>query len=252
MNKICVLIQARTGSSRLPKKIVLPFYNDQSILLILLNRIKKAIPPEISIVVATTTSSADDAIVELCKEHNFNFFRGCESDVLNRFITAAEQFDCSAIIRICADNLFLDIDSLIILIDRFRLCKADYMSFITSNGNQSIKTHYGLWAEAVLLKSLKEVQSFTNESIYHEHVTNYIYEHSEIFNTEYIPIDPYIEAHSCLRLTIDTAIDFEIQKKIYSDLSDKDNFTSYDIIKYLEDKPEIYKKMEEIIYFNKK
>lgn len=36
-----IIIQARCGSSRLPNKMVLPFYQNQSILSILLSRLKK-------------------------------------------------------------------------------------------------------------------------------------------------------------------------------------------------------------------
>lgn len=66
-NDIGIIIQARTGSSRLPNKMILPFYENTCILDILLNRLKLFIP-DIPIIVATTNAENDGAIVEISKQ----------------------------------------------------------------------------------------------------------------------------------------------------------------------------------------
>ena len=86
-----IIIQARCGSSRLPNKMVLPFYQSQSILSILLSRLKKKITST-PIIVATTTNLKDDLITTICKQHNIPYYRGSENDVLQRFIDAAEFY----------------------------------------------------------------------------------------------------------------------------------------------------------------
>ena len=146
MNKLGIIIQARTGSTRLPSKMILPFYGNDGILSILLSRLTQCKLAD-SIIVATTSSSPDDAICDLVREHRVKCFRGDENDVLDRFIQAARYYGISKIIRICADNPFLDIESLDSLILASENIDADYVSFCTSNHTPTIKTHFGFWAE---------------------------------------------------------------------------------------------------------
>ena len=103
MNKLGIIIQARTGSTRLPSKMILPFYGNDGILSILLSRLTQCKLAD-SIIVATTSSSPDDAICDLVREHRVKCFRGDENDVLDRFIQAARYYGISKIIRICADR----------------------------------------------------------------------------------------------------------------------------------------------------
>ena len=113
MSETGIIIQARTGSTRLPNKIFLPFYKEKGILELIIDRIKNSI--DLPIVIATTEKSKDDKIVELAGEKEIACFRGSELNVLNRYIKTAEKFNFSNIIRICADNPFLDIEDLIVL-----------------------------------------------------------------------------------------------------------------------------------------
>ena len=85
MNVIAIT-QARTGSTRLPNKI-LKQIEKTSLLEIHLNRVLKAKKID-ALIVATTTNSKDIAIVELCEMHNTQVFRGSENDVLDRFYKA--------------------------------------------------------------------------------------------------------------------------------------------------------------------
>jgi len=108
---ITIIIQARMGSTRLPKKMLLPFEEQKGVLEILIDKILH-LKSEVSIVLATTTNPADDELALLAKQKNILVFRGDEDDVLKRFIDAAEQFNVQRIIRVCADNPFLDINAL--------------------------------------------------------------------------------------------------------------------------------------------
>lgn len=214
---IGVVIQARSGSTRLPNKMNLNFHNGHTILEIIIARIQRDFS-DLKIVLATTNSKKDDALLEKIKPHNIDVFRGSEDDVLDRFIKAAEHFGFRKIIRICADNPFLDMESLRVLINTFSSSMADYMSFETKQGIPSIKTHFGFWAEAVKLSALKKVQDLTNEKFYLEHVTNYIYEHPKYFKTEFLAIPEYLN-DTQIRLTIDTKADFEITRELYNEVA---------------------------------
>lgn len=251
-SKLGIIIQARTGSTRLPNKMILPFYKEFSVLEILFLRLKNAFS-EIEIIVATTTNTNDDIIELKAIEYGLKCFRGNELDVLNRFIETAEIFKIEKIIRICADNPFLDIPSLKILVEKFENIDSDYLAFSTSENVPTIKTHYGFWAEAVTLNALQKVVRLTNEKIYHEHVTNFIYSNSEIFNIHFVKINKEIESNNSIRLTLDTLEDFKLQKSIFAVLYKKNiDFSLSDVILYLNRNPEYFNIMRSQINKNSK
>ena len=59
---IGIIIQARLGSTRLPGKILLPFYGKQTIIDILMVKLHQATTSKV--VVATTTDPSNDLLVE--------------------------------------------------------------------------------------------------------------------------------------------------------------------------------------------
>ena len=62
-----IIIQARTGSTRLHNKILLPFYGEQRIIDILIGNIKQACAGK-TIVLATTDRPQDDILEEVARE----------------------------------------------------------------------------------------------------------------------------------------------------------------------------------------
>ena len=218
-----IIIQARVGSKRLPNKMLLPFYLNKGVLELLLEKLKNQLA-HLPIVVATSDKNEDNKIVEICNKHNINFFCGSEENVLERFIDAANKYNLTKIIRICADNPFLNIDEINNLIHNFQKSELDYLSFQTSNGIPVMRTHFGFWAEVVTLNALKKIRKSTESSFYFEHVTNYIYKNLTRFNAKFILIDPFVEHQQSIRMTLDTIEDFNLLKEIYNEylkLSDK-------------------------------
>lgn len=218
-----IVIQARTGSTRLPRKMVLPFYNDITLIEVVINNLLQIFPKE-QIVLATTTSTNDDFLVDIAKTSGINVFRGSEENVLERFIKAAEYYDLTHLIRVCADNPFLIQKQLQQLSDCGQNSNADYVAYFFKNALPSIKTHSGFFAEWVSVDALKKVASNTNEKLYIEHVTNFIYANSKLFLIEKIDV-PDQEFCDKVRLTIDTIDDFEICKYIYTTLPSRKNIT---------------------------
>jgi len=252
MKNIGIIIQARTGSTRLPNKMKLPFYEGESVLELMLKKLKTKYSPS-QIIVATTTATRDDVIEEMGQAAGVKIFRGSEQDVLSRFVEAANHFGFDKIVRICSDNPFLDIDGLWSLTERFMCSSTDYLSYALSDGTPTIKTHYGFWAECVTLDALQRVQQMTNESLYHEHVTNYIYTHRDLFSCEFIAIPNFLEQNKKIRLTLDTAEDFALQQEIYKALATPNHFpTLTEVIQYLEQHPTCYDIMNQQILKNSK
>ena len=250
MSQLGIILQARTGSTRMPEKVILPFHEGKSILDLLLEKVKRLNVP---VVLATTVNQSDDRICELAGKHEVSVFRGSENDVLDRFVQAARQFQFGKIVRVCADNPFLDLDGMKTLIRRFENLEADYLSFQLAGNKPSILTHFGFWTEAVRLDALEKAQQLTSEKLYHEHVTNFIYGNPDLFNVQFIPADPLVFSRNDIRMTLDTPEDFEIQKEIFAAISkEKPNFAIPEIVNWLDQHKEILELMKKEIRKNQK
>jgi spore coat polysaccharide biosynthesis protein SpsF len=250
MSQLGIILQARTGSTRMPEKVILPFYKEQSILDLLLEKVKKLGVPA---VLATTINPSDDRICALAEKHDVPVFRGSENDVLDRFIQAARQFGFSKIIRVCADNPFLDLAGIQTLIAEFSKSDADYLSFQLTGNKPSILTHFGFWTEAVRLEALGKAAELTTERLYHEHVTNFVYGNPELFNVQFIQADPLVFSRIDIRMTLDTPEDFEIQQRIFATISKENpNFGIPEIVSWLDQHPEILDLMKKEILKNQK
>jgi len=243
------IVQARLGSTRLPGKIMLPFYKDECILDMLLKKLEKF--ADVKLVVATSLSVNDDRLAEYLNHKNINVYRGSEEDVLQRFIDAAEANGIDKAIRICSDNPFMDEEGLEELINAVSNSNADYIGFRVNN-KPTIKTHFGFWGEYVSLSVLKKVTTFTNEKIYHEHVTNYIYSHPEKFKIEWIETPSFLQNRNDIRLTIDTTDDFKTAQYIYNNLKSNKDLSIKNIIFYLDNHPNLLSFMQKQINNNSK
>jgi len=244
------IIQARTSSSRLPDKILLPFYKNKTILDIIIERMAKRFN-NYPIILATTTNQADDILYRFAERWKIKFFRGDEQNVLTRFIEAAKENDLTSIIRICSDNPFLDMDSLDELIQESQDENFDYVSFRV-NSKPAIKSHYGLWSEYVTLPALKIVALNAYHDNYKEHVTNYIYENPSLFKIKWIDVPPYLTKAE-LRFTVDTIEDFHLQQEIYTRLIRRNkNFKIIDLINFIYSEKSYLDLMKEQIKKNQK
>jgi spore coat polysaccharide biosynthesis protein SpsF len=241
--KTGIIIQARKGSTRLPNKMVLPFYNNKGVLELLIEKLIKEFPKK-QIILATTTNENDDELVTIAKNIGINIFRGSENNVLKRFIEAAEKFQFKNMIRICADNPFLDIPHIHILIKEIEKNRFDYLSYKTENGLPTIKSHLGLFAEGVTLDALQKVNDVTGKALYQEHVTNYIYEHKNQFKILLMDLPCFMNETESFRLTLDTKEDFQFEQELYLQYA---NLSTVELINCLnQDKSLLFKMKNEI------
>ena len=250
MAQLGIILQARTGSTRMPEKVIRPFFNEKSILDLLIEKVQKLGVPA---VLATTVNPLDDRICELAARHNFPVFRGSENDVLDRFIQAARRHEFGKIIRVCADNPFLDLAGMRAIIEEFEKSDADYLSFQLAGNKPSILTHFGFWTEAVRLDALEKAQKLTNEKLYHEHVTNYIYGNPQLFDVQFIQANELVFSRTDIRMTLDTHEDFQVQQQIFATISKENpNFGIPEIVNWLDQHPEILEVMKKEIEKNQK
>ena len=98
-SSLCV-IQARTGSTRLPGK-VLQDLGGRPLLRFMLDRLADLHVDQL--VVATSTLDRDDAVVEVAFDAGCQVVRGSEADVLERFTDALAVFPADHVVRLTAD-----------------------------------------------------------------------------------------------------------------------------------------------------
>lgn len=103
---IDVFIPARLDSKRLPKKH-LKKIGENTLIEILINRIKKAKKVR-KIIVCTTNKKSDDEFVDFLKKKNILYYRGNEKDILKRFLGASEKFGTDIIIDVEGDKLYTE------------------------------------------------------------------------------------------------------------------------------------------------
>lgn len=250
-NDTIIIIQARVGSSRLPGKMLRPFYEGKTILDLIIENLKRSSYCD-QIVLATTSNPIDQPLVEIAKKQNISCFRGSENNVLDRFVECAKKFNATNVIRICADNPFLDMELLNLLLCEASKKDVDYCSY-QINGIPAIRTHLGFFCEYVSLRALERVQELTKDVFYLEHVTNYIYSHSDLFKINWLACPELIDNYSEIRLTVDTEEDFEITQSIYTELYLKSSkFSFRDVLNFLENKKEYINIMKKNIERNGK
>lgn len=248
--KIGIIIQARMGSTRLPRKILREFYNGQTLIETVICNLQKVDGAQV--IVATSVNPNNDELVAFLEERDIPVFRGSENDVLSRFIGAAEANDIDGIVRICSDNPFLDRQGVSDLIEKAKNSDADYIGYRINN-TPSIKTHFGFWGEFVTLNALKRVDSTTDDKMAHEHVTIHIYTHPDKYKCEWIECPTYLQGRKDIRLTVDNEEDFVNAQQVYYSLCEGNaNFGLEDVVKYIDSHTALKESMKKIIQNNKK
>lgn len=207
MVKVGAIIQVRLGSERLPNKafLPLPFGGGPTLLEHVISRAKAA--GKLSeIIVATTTSTVDNAIFEFCTSNNIACFRGSENDVLERFSAAAATYNLDVVVRLTGDNPFIMPAVINETIEKHITAEVDY----TLTEGLPLGTNIEVIAYSALAKATKEA----TEPADREHVTPFIRRESD-FRTQHIH---HSTALGNLRLTVDYPSDYALASMLYDKL----------------------------------
>ncbi|MCB0478129.1 MAG: hypothetical protein KDC84_08195 [Crocinitomicaceae bacterium] len=252
IDKPLLILQARTGSTRLPKKMVRPFYQNKTIPQIIIENLLKHFDSN-RIVLATSTNKGDDELEKLCSEIGISCFRGSENNVLKRFIDCAIQYKGNRLVRICADNPFLLPEFILELTKELDVSGKEYISFQWKDLTPVMLSHIGVFAEAMTLNFLKKIQNSTEDPLYLEHVTNYIYTHKNEFDHKFLNLPQILEGRENIRLTVDTESDFNTTQELYSKMMEKkSDFELMDLLELIDENPVLIDNMEAQIDQNAK
>lgn len=197
-----VVLQARTGSRRLPGKVLAPIAGRPLVEHCLRRLLLADVGP---VVLATTTAGRDDMLATMAAALGVHVVRGPEEDVLQRFLLVADYLEARFLIRATGDNPAVDIDAPGRVLAAIRATGADH---VVERG-----LPVGAAVEAVRTAALFQAAAQSREAYDREHVTPYVYRHPGRFRAESPPAPAWLRRPD-LRLTVDTAADLESVREL--------------------------------------
>ena len=205
------IIQARIGSTRLPGKVMQKIDNVNTVLDYVINQVKASKKIE-KIIVSTTTLPEDDIICEYLNLHKIEFFRGSSEDVLDRYYQCAQAYSGTNIVRLTADNPFIDPNIIDNVVTIFQENSFDYVN------NCEIRTFpHGTEVEVFSFSALEKAWKNAKNPYDREHVTPFL-RNKKIFKTMCIKSK---EDLSNFRWTVDTIEDLNFIRKLYQQCNTK-------------------------------
>jgi spore coat polysaccharide biosynthesis protein SpsF len=202
------------------------------------------------VVVATSDLPRDRRIVELVPLGVPVFF-GSEDDVLNRFAQALKAYPAASVVRICADNPFIDVELLDALVQHAWAGQDyDYLSYGFRGGRPVIQSAAGLFAEWCSSAALCQADEEAADPADREHVTRYLYSRPEQFRIGLLEAPAELDRDD-LRLAVDVEDDLEHARSILAALGD-DKLNWRTIAGFLDRQPELRLRMRELNRANPK
>lgn len=224
------IIQARLGSSRLPRK-VLKNLDGAPVLTHVVERANR-IENVDQVVIATTTSDSDDPLVEFALDNSTELFRGDEHDVLNRYGDCAREYAADVVVRITADCPLIDPQLSSRVVGRYLVGDVDYVSNFKPPTFPD-----GADTEVFSFAAIDEAQRLARRPSEREHVTPYIWQHPENFRLANVTQQ---QDHSGLCWTLDTPKDLKMMEALAEVVDVSLIDASYDVlIETISNHPEI-------------
>lgn len=226
------VIQARTGSSRLPSKVLAPL-SGRPLIERVLQRAARARRVD-EVVLATTENLNDDPVARIAECAGFRVVRGSEHDVLSRFALAIKASSADVVVRLTGDCPLLEPDVIDLAIERFEASGADYAYASTRCGFPR-----GLDTEVVRAKHLLTADAVSTDAFEREHVTPYVDRRPDQFVHARVGAPPGL-TRPAYRLCVDEPVDLELVDLLYRCLADADGWVRVaDVIDFLDQHPHL-------------
>jgi len=219
-DRLGLVVQVRLGSTRLPRKALLPLGGltvaDQ-----VLRRL--ALVPADCLVLATDEASAAE-LGPLAARNGFELLVGSAEDVLERYCDAIRRFKLARVLRATGDNPLVSFELARLLVEEVGTDKADYRA--------QTGMPLGMGVELVEASSLLEAEREATLQSEREHVCPFLYNHPERFRIVRTEAPaPYRLPDA--RVTIDTAEDYESVLRLYGALYSGSPIGSEEVLRYL-------------------
>lgn len=232
---VVTVIQARTGSSRSPYKVLRPLVG-KSLLARMVERVQ-ATRLAGTVVVATTTEPEDDQIVEICRKEGFLCFRGHPTDLLDRHYQAARQFKADAIVKIPSDVPLIDPNIIDKVLAAFLAAPGAY-DFVSNLHPPSYPD--GNDVEVMSYDALEIAWRQAHREFEREHTTPFFWENPDRFRVHNVAWETGLDYSMSHRWTIDYEADYHFIKAVYEALYPQNpRFGLAEILALLDRSPDI-------------
>lgn len=220
--KTILITQARTGSTRLPGK-VLKEIGGRSLLQIHLDRLKSC-KNVTEIIVATTINKEDDTIYDKAIEWGFSVSRGSESDVLDRFFQAVKDKKVDWIVRVTSDCPLIDSE---LVDDVIRFAQDNNIDYCSNGFVENYPD--GQDVEVFKFSALEKAWQKATLLSEREHVTPYIrnnsdYKGGSLFTSINYPCESNF---SKIRMTVDESRDLDLIEILIHKLGVEESWLTY-------------------------
>ena len=228
-----VIVQARTGSTRLPGKVLLDLAG-RPLLGRMIDRLSRASRPD-GIVVGTTRDPLDDPIVAFCEREGWECFRGDTDDLLDRHYRCALEYGADVVAKIPSDVPLIDpsiVDAMFSFYDEGNF---DYVSNLHPPTFPD-----GLDVEVLSIDALRTAWAEATKDYEREHTTPYIWDNPERFRLGNLETPNEVDYSLTYRWTIDYPEDYEFLCRVFSQFCAKAGaFTWMELVAFLEAHPEV-------------
>lgn len=234
-HQVVTVVQARTGSTRLPNKVLRPLVG-APLLLRMVERVQAA---ELAglVVVATTTDPADDPIASLCREAAVVCFRGDAHDLLDRHYRAGLAYGATTVLKVPSDCPLIDPR----VIDRvvgFYLHHPDQYDFVSNLHPATYPD--GNDVEVMTMAALETAWRGATRPLEREHTTPYLWENPGRFRIGNVEWETGLDYSKSHRWTIDYEEDYQFIRAVYEALYPANPlFGLEDIIGYVAANPDV-------------
>ena len=226
---VATIIACRLKSSRLQKKALLKIGDLPSVEYCIASALKFE---NVNQTILATSVLEQDAELEA---HTYSdtvvFHKGDPEDVIQRYLDIAIPLKVDVIIRVTADNPFIDNEVCQILLNEHFKSGADY----TTAKEAAVGTNL----EIINVQALRKVKANFPSANYSEYMTWYFQNNPEHFTLHFAELPAELLRN--YRMTLDHQEDLDMYNAIADYFKDKGikQFSLRDIYKYLDENPEV-------------
>jgi spore coat polysaccharide biosynthesis protein SpsF len=206
--RVGVVTQARTGSTRLPGKVLVEAGGRT----MLDHHLDRLLAADLAVHVATTDLPADDRVAALAEGRGLPLFRGSEHDVLSRFAGCAAAYDLDVVVRVTSDCPLIDGRVVADGVSTFLELRAEHGDDVYLSNTLDRTYPRGFDFEVFTAAALARADREASAERDREHVTPWLYagEHRlpHVVDVRR-PVD-----RSWYRVTLDTAEDLELIRRL--------------------------------------
>jgi spore coat polysaccharide biosynthesis protein SpsF len=231
MKRITV-VQARLGSTRLPGKCLLPL-GKTSVLVEMCLRVERAKTIG-QLVVATTENRTDDRLVDECREHGIEVFRGDAENLLDRHYRAMLHYGADEVVKIPSDCPLIDPCVIDAVLSAYSVSGADYFSNLHPptypDGND---------VEVMTRSALTRAWREAERDFEREHTTPYFWGHPGEFRVGNFVWDSGRDLSQSHRWVLDYPEDYALIRAVHNELSAEGVYGVERIVALIDERPDL-------------